>query len=842
MEITVSGLVLSGGSELLEGNSAVLSPTPYGLANGVKRWEWSSSDTAIARVSTSGTVTAVSEGKATITCSGGGYSAKHTVTVKQSNAGVISADLEEGKVVFDEDLCDELNQKCINLTGQRLNYITSLLVPTSQGTLYYNYVGEPNTGSGVASSEKYYRSSSTGQLLSQITFVPKFDFFGTAVIRYTGYNNAGYSYSGQIRVVIEPKTSIFYSSRNGEVIHFSAEDFSQFCVNKSGGRELSYVIFTPPDSEKGYLLRDYTGGAVYDSNVELSDRFYRGSSPFIDALTFLPAEGYEGTFTIPFQAYDTVGKNYRGSVSITVSRDSDANSAEISYTTSPSKRVQFDDKEFNDACREALGRSLERVRFLDLPNADQGVLYYNGKTEVALNSSYYRTGSSRLIEDLSFLPADDYSGTVKISFRGFDSSGENFDGTVEIRVEGGILPYTVKAGEKLYFETADFSEYSYDVMDRQFRYVRFTSLPSSSEGTLYYKTSKASKNINYYRTGSSSDRLLEDVNFQASETFSGTVTIPFTGYDTNSKHFNGTVQITVTGGIMPNAALIAYATTGGAVKFSGADFTRACNFSSDLNQVCLTLPARSTGVLYLDYASPVQNTPLETGEVPLSQLSKVSFVPKAGYRGTVEVPYEAKDREGSSCTGMVEIMVSPPSSSSYFDDLAGYAWATPAVDFLRQYGVVEGVDTGGYAPSQQMRRGDFVLMLSRAFDLPNAGTESFEDVPSGSYYAQAIASARQEGIVTGDAEGKFYPGDPITRQDAALFLYRCLLKRGTISPGNANTLSRFPDKGEIAPLAADAMGALVQAGVFTGTDAGLLMPTAILDRAQLAVILHRAIT
>ena len=78
---------------LVEGNSQQLnaSVTPEGADDSTP--VWTSSDSAVASVSTSGLVTAVSEGSAVITVTAGGRSASCTVTVKSSYVAVESVSL-----------------------------------------------------------------------------------------------------------------------------------------------------------------------------------------------------------------------------------------------------------------------------------------------------------------------------------------------------------------------------------------------------------------------------------------------------------------------------------------------------------------------------------------------------------------------------------------------------------------------------------------------------------------------------------------------------------------------------------------------------------------------------
>ena len=67
-----------------------------------------------------------------------------------------------------------------------MDYLISLSVPTSQGILYYGYVSPDAHGHGVGGTEKYYYQAGTSQMsLSEVSFVPRTDFSGTAVISYT---------------------------------------------------------------------------------------------------------------------------------------------------------------------------------------------------------------------------------------------------------------------------------------------------------------------------------------------------------------------------------------------------------------------------------------------------------------------------------------------------------------------------------------------------------------------------------------------------------------------------------------------------------------------------------
>ncbi|MEM5781247.1 MAG: S-layer homology domain-containing protein, partial [Lawsonibacter sp.] len=293
---------------------------------------------------------------------------------------------------------------------------------------------------------------------------------------------------------------------------------------------------------------------------------------------------------------------------------------------------------------------------------------------------------------------------------------------------------------------------------------------------------------------------------------------------------------------------VSYSTSGPAVSFQSTDFAAACGqaLPGALYSVQIAAPDQSAGRLCYNFTAPnnyeefdAQKSYYLSGSPALSNLS---FVPKAGYSGTVYLSFTGADRNGNTCTNVVRIQVTPAGTSAYFSDLSGQKWAIPAVDFLYRYGIVAGTGTGSYTPSAGIRRGDFVLMLSRGFDISAKGGTGFSDVAKSSYYAAAVTSAKALGIVSGDANGLFHPEDAITRQEAALILYRCLQMEDLASAGSQRDLAIFSDRGQVASYAVEAMGALVSLNILSGDDAGKLNPKTTLTRAQMAVMLHRALT
>lgn len=181
-----------------------------------------------------------------------------------------------------------------------------------------------------------------------------------------------------------------------------------------------------------------------------------------------------------------------------------------------------------------------------------------------------------------------------------------------------------------------------------------------------------------------------------------------------------------------------------------------------------------------------------------------------------------------------------PERSVYFADVdTNYSWGFHAIDYLANTGVVSGTGNLIYSPGKSLSRADFVLMLYRAYDMEKyAQGENFADVLADAYYADAVLAARAIGIAAGDENNNFNPSRTLTRQDAMVLLKRTLDRTGLqFAEGD---LSGFTDAAQVADYAVDSVGALVKAGIIGGS-AGKLNPTAPVTRAEMAVMLYRAL-
>ncbi len=176
-----------------------------------------------------------------------------------------------------------------------------------------------------------------------------------------------------------------------------------------------------------------------------------------------------------------------------------------------------------------------------------------------------------------------------------------------------------------------------------------------------------------------------------------------------------------------------------------------------------------------------------------------------------------------------------------FQDIKNH-WAESQINALAAAGVVTGVTGTAYAPAQQIRRGDFILMLYRAAGEPVLSSfGNFSDVDPDRYYSNAIIWAGSQGIAKGDEQGRFRPDANLSREEAMTFVWRAMKAAGkagaepTAEEAEA-LLSQFSDIGYLAEYARIPAAALVKANIISG-DAGRLGPAAYLTRAEMAKIL-----
>jgi hypothetical protein len=110
-----------------------------------------------------------------------------------------------------------------------------------------------------------------------------------------------------------------------------------------------------------------------------------------------------------------------------------------------------------------------------------------------------------------------------------------------------------------------------------------------------------------------------------------------------------------------------------------------------------------------------------------------------------------------------------PSNSPFFD----------AAAFVHQQGIMEGVGGGMFAPERILSRGMIVTMLWRMEGCPEADYDmTFDDVPEGAWYYDAVKWAASEGIVEGYSPLHFRPENKLILDHTRLILERWAAGKG----------------------------------------------------------------
>ena len=174
-----------------------------------------------------------------------------------------------------------------------------------------------------------------------------------------------------------------------------------------------------------------------------------------------------------------------------------------------------------------------------------------------------------------------------------------------------------------------------------------------------------------------------------------------------------------------------------------------------------------------------------------------------------------------------------------FNDVAEGAWYNKAVSFIAAREITSGTGNGNYSPDAKLTRGEFIVLMMRAYGItPDTNpTDNFSDAGN-TYYTGYLAAAKRLGITSGVGNNVYAPGNQITRQEMFTLLYNVLKVIGLLPQGDSGkTILDFSDATQISSWAQDAMMLLVKTGTVGGSN-GKLTPTGTTTRAEMAQVLY----
>ena len=190
--------------------------------------------------------------------------------------------------------------------------------------------------------------------------------------------------------------------------------------------------------------------------------------------------------------------------------------------------------------------------------------------------------------------------------------------------------------------------------------------------------------------------------------------------------------------------------------------------------------------------------------------------------------------------GVSYVKATTTPSKTKFNDVSANDWFASAVDYVTGKGMMNGTADNTFSPKANTTRGMVVTVLYRLENQPSTSAASFTDVASGAYYANAVAWANANGIVSGYGSGKFGPNDKVTREQLAAILYRyAQYKKYDVSVGEDTNILSYNDAQSISTYAIPAIQWACGAGVVTGKSGSKLDPKGNATRAEVAAMLMR---
>ena len=176
-----------------------------------------------------------------------------------------------------------------------------------------------------------------------------------------------------------------------------------------------------------------------------------------------------------------------------------------------------------------------------------------------------------------------------------------------------------------------------------------------------------------------------------------------------------------------------------------------------------------------------------------------------------------------------------------FSDLAAGSEVIPAVEFLKENGVIGGYSDGTFRPTAATSRAAYAAMVCRLFGFKaEVNGDPYPDVKKDSWCAETAAAAKKYGVIYGDKQGMFNPTASVTKQQAVVMLQRAMESAGkTVPTASTSILLRYRDCDSVSSYAQTAMANMIALGVVEGDYFGNLRPDKPITRAEMAQILYR---
>lgn len=175
-----------------------------------------------------------------------------------------------------------------------------------------------------------------------------------------------------------------------------------------------------------------------------------------------------------------------------------------------------------------------------------------------------------------------------------------------------------------------------------------------------------------------------------------------------------------------------------------------------------------------------------------------------------------------------------------FTDIPLNYWGYNAVRRCFEKGYFAGTSDTLFSPDNTMTRAMLAMVIHRMAGREDVSDVAlpFTDVSATAWYREGVAWCYANEIVTGTSATTFSPDNSITREQAAVFLYRFAVDQGyDTTVNNLFVVDSFSDASQISSYARTAMAWAVEKGIMGGNN-NQLSPKSGATRVQIAQMLY----
>lgn len=177
------------------------------------------------------------------------------------------------------------------------------------------------------------------------------------------------------------------------------------------------------------------------------------------------------------------------------------------------------------------------------------------------------------------------------------------------------------------------------------------------------------------------------------------------------------------------------------------------------------------------------------------------------------------------------------SAKRVFPDVQNH-WAKETILDWIESGFIEGYSDGTFQPDRSVSRGEVFALINRSFGFSERSDVTFADLTVSDWEYDETAKAIHAGYVEGYPDGTIGVKREISRQEAAIVISRLLGLEPDTEGGAADG---FTDVQRIPNWSKGAIAAAASVKIMDGYEDGSFRPEVSITRAELVVMLERAL-